>query len=69
MEWLAVAIGTLAVVIAVFLRGKDAGMVQANNDTNTEALDNVAQAKKAADAAARDDIDTVRQRLRDNARK
>lgn len=69
MEWLAVAVGTLAVVIAVFLRGKDAGKVQAENNTTTEILDNVAQAKKAADDVNADSIDTVRNRLRDNARK
>lgn len=69
MEWLAVAVGTLAFVISVFLRGKDAGKVQADNDTTTETIENVAQAKKVADDVASDDIDTVRNRLRDNASK
>ena len=38
-------------------------------DKAQEVLDNVAQAKKAANAVAGDDIATVRKRLRDNARK
>lgn len=69
MEWLAVAVGTLAVIITIFLRGKDAGKVSADSDTQKEVLDNVAKAKKAADSVASDGINTVRDRLRDNARK
>ena len=65
MEWLAVIVGTIAVLFTVFSRGKDAG----ENKATQEVLDNVAKAKKAADDVARDDIDTVRQRLRDNLRK
>ena len=65
MEWLAVIIGTIAVLFAVFSRGKDAG----ENNAAKEVLDNAAKAKKAADDVARDDIDTIRRRLRDNARK
>lgn len=65
MEWLALIIGTIAVLFSVFSRGRDAG----ENKANQEVLDNAAKAKKAADAVAGDDIDTVRQRLRDNARK
>ena len=69
MEWLAVAVGTLAVVITVFLRGKDAGRVQADNDTNTEILDNVAKAKKAADDVAAMPADDRRERLRQYTKK
>jgi len=65
MEWLAVIIGTIAVLFTVFSRGRDAG----ENKATQEVLDNVAKAKKAADTVARDDIDTVRNRLRDNSRK
>lgn len=65
MEWLAVIIGTIAVLFTVFSRGKDAG----ENKKDAEVLDNVAKAKKAADDVAGDDIDTIRNRLRDNAKK
>jgi len=65
MEWLAVIVGTIAVLFTVFSRGKDAG----ENKATQEVLDNVTKAKKAADDVAGDDIDTIRQRLRDNARK
>ena len=65
MEWLAVIIGTIAVLFTVFSRGKDAG----ENKATQEVIDNAAKAKKATDDVARDDIDDVRNRLRDNARK
>ena len=65
MEWLAVIIGTIAVLFTVFSRGKDAG----ENKADKEVLGNVAKAKKATDDVAGDDIATVRKRLRDNARK
>lgn len=65
MEWLAVIIGTIAVLFTVFSRGKDAG----ENKKDAEVLDNVAKAKKAADAVAGDDTDAVRDRLRANAKK
>ena len=65
MEWLAVIVGTIAVLFTVFSRGRDAG----ENKATQEVLDNVAKAKKAADDVARDDIDAIRNRLRDNARK
>lgn len=65
MEWLAVIIGTIAVLFTVFSRGKDAG----ENKKDAEVLDNVAKAKKAADDVAADDADAVRDRLRANAKK
>lgn len=65
MEWLAVIIGTIAVLFTVFSRGNDAG----KNKKDAEVLDNVAKAKKAADAVAGDDNDAVRDRLRANAKK
>lgn len=65
MEWLAVIIGTIAVLFTVFSRGKDAG----KNKKDAEVLDNVAKAKKAADDVAGDDTDAVRDRLRANAKK
>lgn len=62
MEWLAVIIGTIAVILAAWLKGKDAGEAKAPK----EVLDNVRKAKEA-DAAA--NADDARQRLRDNLRK
>ena len=59
METVAVIIGTVAVVLIAWLKGKDAGEQVAEK----EVLDNVAKSK-VPDGG---DIDDVRQRLRDNA--
>jgi len=66
MEWLAVIIGTVIVLAAVFLRGKDAGENKTELEQAKEVLDNVRKAKEANTAANADD---ARQRLRDNLRK
>ena len=65
MEWLAIIVGTIAVLVTAFLRGAKS----AEGETAKEVIDNVAKAKKAANDVASDDISTVRNRLRDNARK
>jgi hypothetical protein len=66
MEWLAVIIGTVAVLAAVFLRGKAAGESKTELEQAKEVLDNVRKAKEADTAANADD---ARQRLRYNLRK
>lgn len=65
MEWLAVIIGTIAVLFTVFSRGRDAG----ENKKDAEVLDNVAKAKKAADAVRATPADERRERLRKQSRK
>lgn len=69
MEWLAVIVGTIAAVAVAFLKGSQSGKNEVENDALEKLAENIAKAKQAANDVASDDIDTVRQRLRDNARK
>jgi hypothetical protein len=62
MEWLAVIIGTFAVLVAVFLRGASSGQ----DSAELEALHDVEKAKQI-DVPV--DTNAVRDRLRDSLRK
>ncbi len=62
MEWLTVVIGTVAVLVAVFLRGASTG----RDEHQVEALRDVEKAKQI-DVPT--DTDVVRQRLRASLRK
>ena len=62
MEWLAVIIGTVAVLVAVFLRGASSGQ----DSAEVEALKDVEKAKQL-DVPV--DAGVVRDRLRDSLRK
>lgn len=66
MEWIAVVIGTVAVLVAAFLRGASTGRDERELEQAKEVLDNVKKAKYADTAANADD---ARQRLRENLRK
>jgi hypothetical protein len=63
MEWLAVIVGTVAVLIIAFLRGATTGSDEQELEQTKEVLDNVAKSK-VPDGG---NINDVRQRLRDNA--
>jgi hypothetical protein len=66
MEWLAVIVGTVAVLLVTFLRGASSGRDDQELEQTKEVLSNVKKAKQV-DVPA--DTDDVRQRLRDNLRK
>jgi len=66
MEWLAVIVGTVAVLLVTFLRGASSGRDDQELEQTKEVLRNVEKAKQV-DVPA--DTDDVRQRLRDNLRK
>jgi hypothetical protein len=66
MEWLAVIIGTVTVLVAAFLRGESIGREEQELEHTKEVLRNVEKAKEVDIPSNTDD---VRQRLRDNLRK
>jgi hypothetical protein len=66
MEWLAVIIGTVAVLVVTFLRGASSGRDEQEQQHTKEVLRNVEKAKQI-DVPT--DANDVRQRLRDNLRK
>lgn len=60
MEWLAVIIVTVAVLLTAYIKGRSAG----EGDAAKEVIDNAAKAKKVADDVAAMPADSRREKLK-----